>query len=103
MVSHRGEHKTRVTGDEAQRTMRRVKKGGEATSRPFSPSRLPLRANFHRKTDSGYEISSPRKRVIAFSDSLAPKLGACAFMGLFGGDVNVNKHGEKRIGMFQRS
>ena len=30
MVSHRGECKTRVTGDEAQGTMGRVKKGGEA-------------------------------------------------------------------------
>ena len=30
MVSHRGERKTRVTDDETQGTMGRVKKGGEA-------------------------------------------------------------------------
>ena len=35
---------TRVTGCEAQETM------GSRKSRPFSPSRLPLRANFHRET-----------------------------------------------------
>ena len=34
----------RVTGDDAQGTMG---KGVLAPSRPFSPSRLPLRANFH--------------------------------------------------------
>ena len=31
-----------------QGTMERRKKGGEAPTRSFSPSRLPLRANFHR-------------------------------------------------------
>lgn len=30
-----------MTGDEVQWTMGRMKKRGEATSRPFSPSRLP--------------------------------------------------------------
>ena len=56
---HRGERETRVTGDEEQGTMGRRKMRGEATSRPFSPSRLPLRANFPREKDhretSGYE------------------------------------------------
>ena len=41
----------RVTGDEPQGTMGRVQTAGEATSRPLSPSRLPLRAHFHRKRD----------------------------------------------------
>ena len=31
LLSPRGERKTRVTGDEAQRTCQRVKKGGEAS------------------------------------------------------------------------
>ena len=47
----RGERETRVTGDEPQGTMGRVQKAGEATSRPLSPSRLPLRAHFHQKRD----------------------------------------------------
>ena len=47
--SHRrGECETRVTGDEPQGTMGRVQTAGEAPSRPLSPSRLPLRAHFHR-------------------------------------------------------
>ena len=41
----RGEHETRVTGDEPQGTMGRVQTAGEA----LSPSRLPLPA--HRKRD----------------------------------------------------
>ena len=44
-ISHRGERETRVlarvTGDEVQWTMRRMKKQGEANSGPFSRSRLP--------------------------------------------------------------
>ena len=52
MVSQRGERKTRVTSDDAQGTMGKVKKGGLAPSRPFSPSRLPLRANFHRERET---------------------------------------------------
>ena len=61
MVSHpRGEHETRVTGDKAQRTMGRLKKGGEAR---FSFSRLPLRANSYRERDvwvqgSSWELST---------------------------------------------
>ena len=51
MVSQRGERKTRVTGDNAQGTTGKVKKGGLVPSRPFSPSRLPLRANFHRERE----------------------------------------------------
>ena len=47
----RGERETRVTGDEPQGTMGRVQTAGEATSRPLSPSRLPLRAPFHQKRD----------------------------------------------------
>ena len=41
----------RVTGDEPQGTMGRVQTAGEATSRPLSPSRLPLRAHFYQKRD----------------------------------------------------
>ena len=41
----------RVTGDEPQGTMGRVQTAGEATSRPLSPSRLPLRPHFHQKRD----------------------------------------------------
>ena len=51
----RGERETRVTGDEPQGTMGRVQTAGEATSRPLSPSRLPLRA--HRRETSGYEAA----------------------------------------------
>ena len=40
-----------MTGDEPQGTMGRVQTAGEATSRPLSPSRLPLRTNFHQKRD----------------------------------------------------
>ena len=48
--SHRrGECETRVPGDEPQGTMGRVQTAGEAPSRPLSPSRLPLRAHFHRE------------------------------------------------------
>ena len=51
MVSKRCERERRVTGDKVQGTIGSVKKGGLAPSRPFSPSRLPLRANFHRERD----------------------------------------------------
>ena len=49
--SHRGRQEMRVTGDEAQGTMGRRKTTGEAQSRPFSPSRLPLRKNLHHEKD----------------------------------------------------
>ena len=49
--SHRGRQEMRVTGDEAQGTMGRRKITGEAQSRPFSPSHLPLRANLHHEKD----------------------------------------------------
>ena len=42
----RGKRETRVTGDELQGTMGRVQ-----TSRPLSPSRLPLSTHFHRERD----------------------------------------------------
>ena len=42
--SHISEREMRVTGDEAQGTMGRRKK---ERRRPFSPSRLPLHANFN--------------------------------------------------------
>ena len=51
MVWQRGVRETRVTGDDAQGTKGRVKKGGLAPSLLFSPSRLLLRANFHRARD----------------------------------------------------
>ena len=47
----RGERETRVTGDEPQGTMGRVQTGSLAPSRPLSPSRLLLCANFHRKRE----------------------------------------------------
>ena len=47
-ISHKGERKTGVTGNEAQGTMGRRKRRGEAR---FLPSRLHLRANFHRERD----------------------------------------------------
>ena len=40
-----------MTGHEPQGTMGRVQTEGLATSRPLSPSRLPLRAHFHQKRD----------------------------------------------------
>ena len=49
LFSHRGERETRVTGDEAQGTIGRKKIC--QMSRPFSPSRPPLRAGFHRERD----------------------------------------------------
>ena len=45
----RGERETRVTGDEPQETMGRVQ---------LSPSRLPLRAHFHRERHVWYEAAS---------------------------------------------
>ena len=60
-TSHRRKRETRLTGDEAQWTMGRRKKRGEAPSRPFSPSRLSLSANFHRET-SGYEANVTTSR-----------------------------------------
>ena len=51
MVWERGARETRETGGDAQGTKGRVKKGGLAPSRLFSPSRLLLRANFHRERD----------------------------------------------------
>ena len=47
----RGKRETRVTGDEPQGTMGRVQRAGETTSRSLSPSRLPLRAHFHRERE----------------------------------------------------
>ena len=47
----RGERETGATGDEQQGTMGRVQTGGLAPSRPLSPSRLLLCANFHRKRE----------------------------------------------------
>ena len=38
---------TRMTSDEAQ-GLGKEKNGGKALSRQFSPSRFPLRGNFHR-------------------------------------------------------
>ena len=46
---NRGEREMRVSGEEPRGTMGRVQTAGEATSRPLSPSRLPLRA--HQKRD----------------------------------------------------
>ena len=40
-----------ATGDEPQGTIGRVQTAGKATSRPLSPSRLPLRVHFHRERD----------------------------------------------------
>ena len=37
-----------MTSDEAQGTLGRRKMRGEALPRPHSPSRLPLRGNFHK-------------------------------------------------------
>ena len=51
MVWESGPRETRVTGGDAQGTKGRVKKGGVAPSRLFSPSRLLLRPNFHRERD----------------------------------------------------
>ena len=50
-ISHRVERETRVTGKEEQSTMGRKKKRREAPFRPFSPSHLPLRANFYPERD----------------------------------------------------
>ena len=43
----------RVTGDEPQGTMGRLRTAGEAPSLPLSPSRLPLRAHFNQKKRLG--------------------------------------------------
>ena len=45
-ISHKGRRETVVTGDDAQGTMGRRKRRGEAR---VLPSRLHLRANFHRE------------------------------------------------------
>ena len=44
-VANIGERETRVTGDKAQGTKGRGEKEEGEESLPFSPSRLPLRAN----------------------------------------------------------
>ena len=49
--SHRDRQEMQGNGDEAQGTIGRRKITGEAQSRPFSPSRLPLRANLHHEKD----------------------------------------------------
>ena len=49
ITSDNGERQTRVTGENRSYH-------GKGTSRPLSPSRLPLRAHFHRgRETSGYE------------------------------------------------
>jgi len=53
-ISHGGERETRVTGNEAQWTMGSRKKRREAPSRPFSPSHLPLRANFYPERETSW-------------------------------------------------
>ena len=55
----------RVTGDhnKPQGTMGRVQTAGESTSRPLSPSRLPLRAHFHQKRDVWVRGSEMTTRV----------------------------------------
>ena len=66
---------SRVTDNEAQGTMGKRKVRVEATSRPFSPSRLPLRANFHRGRDvwvrgRGHTVFLLRKKQLSqYSDS----------------------------------
>ena len=60
-----------MTGDEAQGTMGSRKEGRRCMSRSFSPSRLPLHANFHREREreretSGYEAEAiPSKKKSA--------------------------------------
>ena len=57
MVWHRGERKTRVTEDETQGTMGRVKKGGEARLAPLLfPAFLCAQIFIERET-SGYEVN----------------------------------------------
>ena len=81
--SHRrGERETRVTGDEPQGTMGRVQ-----TSRPLSPSRLPLRAHFHRQrgTSAGYEAVACTKewnRIYLICDAPLLRLGRRSFVPL---------------------
>ena len=64
----RGERENRVTGDEPQGTTGRVQTAVEApsrlTSRPLSPSRLPLRA--HQRETSGYEAASASLRQSSY-------------------------------------
>ena len=51
-----------MTGDEAQAIMGRRKMRVENASCSFSPSRLPLRANFIERETAGYETESGRFR-----------------------------------------
>ena len=55
-----------MTNDEAQRTIRRVNKGGEATSPPFLLPAFLCAKIFIEREMSGYETSSLRKGVIAW-------------------------------------
>ena len=89
-ISHRGERETRVTGNEAQWTMGRTKKTREAPFRPFSPSHLPLRANFYPERERdvlgrGRTVAELRGKValnlpptipiVHFDTTLVPRSG----------------------------
>ena len=58
----RGERETQVTGYEPQGTMGRVQTAGEARLARLSPSRLPLRAHFHRERDVWVTEAANRRR-----------------------------------------
>ena len=59
----------RAAGDEPQGTVGRVQTAGEAPSRPLYPSRLPLRARFHREGERDVWVRG-RSQVIYISDQM---------------------------------
>ena len=59
----------RVTGDEPQGAMGRVQTPGEATSRPLSPSRLPLRARFKERRLGTKQMQQCWSNVLAEHDA----------------------------------
>ena len=58
-----------AAGDEPQGTVGRVQTAGEAPSRSLSPSRLPLRAHFHREGERDVWVRG-RSQVIFISDQM---------------------------------
>ena len=59
----------RVTGDEPQGAMGRVQTPGEATSRPLSPSRLPLRARFKERRLGTKQMQQCWSNMLAAHDA----------------------------------
>ena len=91
-----------MTGDEAQWTMGRRAKSCEALSRPFPPSRLPLRANFYRERD----VSVRGRSVAELRAETGPKKNHPGFFAISvkNGEFQANFYIPfERVGMLVKS